>query len=123
MMMIMMRMRMMRMILATTATIVALKGAVRDFLQSPHCAANCLQQERSSGLGAIVCKSRATHRGPHHVQHVVCHVVRRGSSAIKFGRAELAFICALFYWLIGLTDEEGKGRGEGGGTGVPGENP
>ena len=32
------------------------------FLQSPHCAANCLQQVRSSGPGAIVSKSRATHR-------------------------------------------------------------
>ena len=32
------------------------------FLQSPHCAANCLHHVRSSGPGAIVCKSRATHR-------------------------------------------------------------
>ena len=31
-------------------------------LQSPHCAANHLQHVRSSGPGAIVCKSRATHR-------------------------------------------------------------
>ena len=30
--------------------------------QSPHCAANCLQHVRSSGQGAVVCKSRATHR-------------------------------------------------------------
>ena len=40
---------------------IAFKGAVRDFLQSPHCTANCLQHVRSSGQGAIVCKSRATH--------------------------------------------------------------
>ena len=33
---------------------IALKGAIRDFLQSPHCAANCLQHVGSSGLGAIV---------------------------------------------------------------------
>ena len=32
------------------------------FLQSPHCAAICLQHVRSNGPGAIVCKSRATHR-------------------------------------------------------------
>ena len=32
------------------------------FLQSPHCAANCLQHARSNGPGAVVCKSRATHR-------------------------------------------------------------
>ena len=41
---------------------IAFKGAVRDFWQSPHCAAKCLQYVRSSGQGAIVCKSRATHR-------------------------------------------------------------
>ena len=40
------------------------KGVNRDFLQSPHCAANCLQHVRSSGQGAAVCKSRATHRAP-----------------------------------------------------------
>ena len=44
------------------------------FLQS-HCAANCLQHVCSSGQGAIVCKSRATHRliecllCANHVQH------------------------------------------------------
>ena len=39
-----------------------LKGAIREFLQSPHCAANCLQHVRSSGPGASVCESCATHR-------------------------------------------------------------
>ena len=42
--------------------IIAFKGAIQDFLQSPHSAANCLQHARSSGPGAIMCKSRATHR-------------------------------------------------------------
>ena len=42
----------------------ALKGAVRDCLQSPHCAANCLQHARSSDQAVITCKSRATHRAP-----------------------------------------------------------
>ena len=42
--------------------IIAFQGAIRDFLQSPHCAANRLQHVRSSGPGAIVCKSRAAHR-------------------------------------------------------------
>ena len=32
------------------------------FLQSPHCAANCLQHVCSSGQRAIVCKSRAIFR-------------------------------------------------------------
>ena len=32
------------------------------FLQSLHCAANCLQHIHSSGLGAIVCKPRVAHQ-------------------------------------------------------------
>ena len=31
-------------------------------LQSPHCAANCLQHVRSGSQGIILCESRATHR-------------------------------------------------------------
>ena len=73
--------------------IIAFKGAIRDFLQSPHSAANCLQHVRSSGPGAIVCKSRETHRALITCKcHVTCHLVRRDSSAIKFDRVEIAFI-------------------------------
>ena len=80
--------------------IIAFKGAIRDFLQSPHSAANCLQHVRSSGPGATVCKSRATHRALITCKcHVMCHLVRRDSSAVKFDRVEIAFIWALFYWL------------------------
>ena len=69
--------------------------------------------------------SRATHRAlitcntssPYHVQYIVCHAVRRNSSAIKFDRVEIAFILALFHWLKSLTSEGGEE------TGVPGENP
>ena len=65
--------------------IIALKGAIRDFLQSPHSAANCLQHVRSSGPGAIVCKSRTTHRTLITCKcHVTCHLVRRDISTIKF---------------------------------------
>ena len=42
--------------------IITLKGVIRDFSQSPHCAANCLQHVHSSDPGAIVCKSHATDR-------------------------------------------------------------
>ena len=35
--------------------IIAFKGAVQNFFQSLHCAANCLQHVRSSGPGK--CKS------------------------------------------------------------------
>ena len=63
---------------------IAFKGAIRDVLQSPHSAANCLQHVRSSGPGAIVCKSRATHRALITCKcHVTCHLVRRDSSAIS----------------------------------------
>ena len=80
--------------------IIAFKGAIRDFLQSPHSAANCLQHVRSSGPGAIVCKSCATHQVLITCKsHVTCHLVRRDSSAIKFDRVEIAFIWASFYWL------------------------
>ena len=73
--------------------IITFKGAIRDFSQSPHSAANCLQHVRSSGPGAIVCKSRATHRALIMCKcHVTCHLVRRDSSAIKFDRVEIAFI-------------------------------
>ena len=46
----------------TTTTTIAFKGAIRDFLQSPHCTANHLQYAHWSGPGAILCKSCATHR-------------------------------------------------------------
>ena len=73
--------------------IIAFKGAIRDFLQSPHSAVNCLQHVRSSGTGAIVCKSRATHLALFTCKcYVTCHLVRRDSSAIKFDRVEIAFI-------------------------------
>ena len=76
-----------------TIIIIVFKGAIRDFLQSPHSAANRLRHVRSSGLGAIVCKSRATHRQFITCKcHVTCHLVRRDSSAIKFDRVEIAFI-------------------------------
>ena len=62
-------------------------------LQSPHSAANCLQHARSSGPGAIVCKSRAIHLALFTCRcHVTCHLVRRDSSAIKFDRVKIAYI-------------------------------
>ena len=76
-----------------------LNGAIRDFfLQSPHRAVNCLHHVRSSGQGTIVCKSHTS--SIYHVQHAVCHVVRRHSSATMFDKVEIAFILAL----ISLTE-------------------
>ena len=59
-------------------------------LKWPGC--NCVQ---------ITCNTSSAH----HLQHVVCHVVQRDSSAIKFDRIEIAFILALIYWLKRLTVE------------------
>ena len=42
--------------------IITLKGAIQDILQSPHCTTNRLQHVHSSGLGVIMCKSRASHQ-------------------------------------------------------------
>ena len=42
------------------------------------------------------------------MQHVMCNLVRRDSSAVEFDRAGIAFILALFYWLEPLTDEDGE---------------
>ena len=49
-------------VLVVIIMMITLKGIISEFLQSPRCDANCLQYVRSSGQGAIVCKSRATHR-------------------------------------------------------------
>ena len=59
---IVMIMMMMIIIIVIIIIIIALKGAIRYLLQSPHCAMNCLQHIRSSGPGAIMCRSHAAHR-------------------------------------------------------------
>ena len=53
----------------------------------------------------------------YHVQHIVCHLVRRDSSAIEFDRAELAFIFGFILLAEPLIDEGGEE------TEVHGENP
>ena len=62
MMILMMMMMMMMMMIIIIIIIITFKGAIRDAFQFPHCAANRLRHVSSSGQGAIVCKSRATHR-------------------------------------------------------------
>ena len=42
--------------------IIALKDSIPVSIFTPHCATTCLQRVCLSGQGAIVCKSRATHR-------------------------------------------------------------
>ena len=57
--------------LSIVIIIIGFKGAIHDFLQSPQ-RRELSQHIRSSGLGATVCKSRAT-QSAYHVQ-VSCYV-------------------------------------------------
>ena len=95
----------------------AFKGAVRDFftISSLH---DELPPTRTfkwprCHREQITCNTLSAY----HAQRVVCHLVRRDSSATKFDRVEIAFILALFYWLKPLTNEGGEK------TRAPGENP
>ena len=64
MMMMIMMMMIIIIIIIIIILIIAFQGAIPAFffLQYPHCDSNRLQHIRSSGPGAIMCKSRATHR-------------------------------------------------------------
>ena len=42
------------------------------------------------------------------MQHAVCHVVGRNSTALKFDRAGIAFISDVCHWLKPLTDQGEK---------------
>ena len=88
MMMMMMIMMMMMMI------IIALKGAIRDASQSPHCAANRLLHVRSSGQRAIVCRSHATHRAL-----ITCNISCATWYEGESHRVEIALIFALLNWV------------------------
>ena len=78
--------------------IIACKGAIRDFVQYPHCAANRLRHVRSSGPGAILCKSRAT-SSAYHVQLVLRATWYEGTAQLLNLAVKIAFILALLYWL------------------------
>ena len=78
-------------IITTTAImIIALKGATRDFftISSPR---RKLSEVARRNRVQITCNTS----GAHHVQHIMCYLVRRESSAVKFDRLEIAFIVAL----------------------------
>ena len=61
------------------------------FLQSPNCATNCLQHVHSKDQGCNRVQIMNITSRAYHVQHVVCHVVRRDRSSVKFDRVEIAF--------------------------------
>ena len=57
----------------------------------------------------IMCNASSAY----HMQHVVCHMVQRDSSATKFDKVDVTLILALFF--IGgnhLTDEGEEETGE-----------
>ena len=117
-MMMMMKMMMMMIIIIIIVIIIIvieLKGAIRDFLQSPYCAANCLQHARSSGPGAIVCKSCATHSA--------CITCNMPWATWYKGTAQLLsltdFRSHIFSFILLSEPLTNKGGEE---TGVPGEN-
>ena len=100
--------------------IIALKGAVQDFLQSSHCAANWVQHIHSIGKGAIVSKSHATHRAL-----IACYM----SCANHYTTRQLESIWSLvhmhmYLFVFSVTaispvriGKRGKGGGKGGGGG------
>ena len=86
--------------------LMTLKGSIQDILQSPHCAANCLQfiHSRSSHVQITCITLGMSH---HDMQHM-CRMVQRDSSAIKADRLEITFILALFHWPKPLTNVGGE---------------
>ena len=98
--------------------IILLTGANRDFLQSPHCAVNRLQHVHSSGPGAIVCKSCATHQAL-----VTCSMScfvpcgTKGQLSYTVWQSLNRIYLSSILLAEPLTDEGGEE------TRVPGENP
>ena len=70
-----------------------------NFPQSPHCAMNCPPTCRPKWLESNCTPIKCNTLGVYHQQYVVCHIVQRDSSAIKFERVRITFIFALFHWL------------------------
>ena len=59
----------------TRIIIIVFRGAIRDFSQFPHSAANCLQHVRSSGSDATCVQITCNTSSAYHVQ-VSCYVPR-----------------------------------------------
>ena len=63
---------------------------------------------RLSGNNCVQITCNSKHIRQLYVQHVLCQVVQRDSSAVKVDRVEIAFDLTLFHWLKQLTNEGGK---------------
>ena len=71
---------------------IALKGAVPDFLQSPHCARELSQTRMLKWAGRSRVQITCNTMSAYHVQHVVCHMAQRDISANKIDRVEIVSI-------------------------------
>ena len=77
---IMMMMTVMMMIIVVI--ILAFKETFYNLFTAPRTVSNMYAQV----AGKHSCSNHVQHIGDYHVQHVVCHLVQRDSSAIKFDR-------------------------------------
>ena len=88
-------------IITTTTTIIIiiiiilLKGIIRDFFTISSLRRELSPTRTLLWPGRNRVQITCNTSGAYHVQHVVCDVVPRDSSAIKFDRVEIAFILAL----------------------------
>ena len=80
---------------------ISLKGAIRDFWQSPRCSANCLQQVRWSGPGRNRVQSTCNTSSAFHVQRVVLRATLYEGTAQLLSLAEFKshLFYLLSYWL------------------------
>ena len=68
------------MIIIVRIVIIAFKGAIRDFLQSPHGTAKCLQHVRSNHMQHIKRSSRAICRASHAFRDLFSPVINNSGS-------------------------------------------
>ena len=98
--------------------IITFTDAIRDFLQSPHCAVSCLQHVHSSWPGRNRMQITCNTSSSCHVQYIVLYATWYEGTAQLLSLIELKSHLLSFILLAEpLTDEGGEE------TGVPGENP
>ena len=91
--------------------IIAFKGSIRDFLQSPHSAANCLQHVRSSGPRRNRVQITCNTSSAYHVQHVVLRATWYEGTAQLFSLTELkSHLFELYFVGRIIKPDEGGGN-------------
>ena len=95
---------------------IALTGAIRDFLQSPHCTGKCLQHALSSGQ-AQPCANHVHHIGGLLSCNMSCATWYEGTAQLLSLTELKSHLFSFILLAEPLTAEGGEE------TGVPGENP